>query len=260
MKLTVLGRYGPFPAPGGACSSYLLEAPGVRLLFDCGNGAFSRLRQIIPPESIDAVFLTHLHSDHMSDMLIWRYYLQQMHARGQDVALPLTVIAPSAPEAEFRMLTGAGTFNVINYAPGMRLRFNTLTVTLHRMQHPVPTYGIEVAEDRFPDAPTRPGIARDIGRFFYTSDTGAHDKLRFMCEGVDLLLCDAGLPETERNFTLAAHLTPRDAGALARASGAKRLLCTHIWGGFSDYEPLLSQVQAVFPSAELAEEMQSYEI
>ena len=38
MKLTVLGCYGPYPPAGGACSGYLLEEGGTRVLIDCGNG------------------------------------------------------------------------------------------------------------------------------------------------------------------------------------------------------------------------------
>src|ERR1044072_1986122 len=47
-------------------ASTLVEAGGVRLLFDCGRGATFRLAQVgVPLGSISRLFLTHLHSDHV---------------------------------------------------------------------------------------------------------------------------------------------------------------------------------------------------
>src|SRR4051794_41168947 len=47
-------------------ASTLIEAGGVRLLFDCGRGATLRLAQVgVPIGSISRLFLTHLHSDHV---------------------------------------------------------------------------------------------------------------------------------------------------------------------------------------------------
>ena len=76
MKLTVLGCNGPYPEPGGACSGYLLENGATRVLIDCGTGVLARLTAIMPPEKLDAVILSHLHYDHMSDMLPMIYKLQ----------------------------------------------------------------------------------------------------------------------------------------------------------------------------------------
>ena len=71
MYLTILGNNGPFPAPGGACSSYLLESDSgeTKLLIDAGTGSLARLMDIARPETLDAVVLSHLHFDHMSDLL-----------------------------------------------------------------------------------------------------------------------------------------------------------------------------------------------
>ena len=76
MKLTVLGCYGPYPAAGGACSGYLLEHEGFAVLIDCGNGVLSRLQEFIEPSKLKAIIISHLHSDHCSDLFILRYALQ----------------------------------------------------------------------------------------------------------------------------------------------------------------------------------------
>ncbi|MBK5244372.1 MAG: hypothetical protein JJE18_04980 [Eubacteriaceae bacterium] len=45
MKLTVLGNTGPFPAPGGACSGYLFESNGSRIILDFGSGVMANLQK-----------------------------------------------------------------------------------------------------------------------------------------------------------------------------------------------------------------------
>jgi len=50
----------------GSC--YLLELGGLRILFDCGskpNNTYSEQIEIPSPETIDAVFISHAHMDHM---------------------------------------------------------------------------------------------------------------------------------------------------------------------------------------------------
>ena len=73
MKLTVLGKYGPYPKAGGATTSYLLECGVKKLLIDAGSGSLSRVQEYCALDELDGIILTHLHSDHCSDMFILRY-------------------------------------------------------------------------------------------------------------------------------------------------------------------------------------------
>ena len=68
MKLTVLGPCGGFPAAGEATSGYLLELDGRHILIDCGSGVLSNLFRFISLDQLDAVILTHLHTDHICDI------------------------------------------------------------------------------------------------------------------------------------------------------------------------------------------------
>ncbi len=66
IKVTLLGTGSPAPSIERFGPSILVEAGGQKLLFDCGRGAGQRLWQLkIPLGRIDALFLTHLHSDHI---------------------------------------------------------------------------------------------------------------------------------------------------------------------------------------------------
>ena len=66
-KVTLLGTASPSPRPTRMGPSTLVEAGSQRLLFDAGRGVPVRLWQIkVPMGTIDALFITHYHSDHVS--------------------------------------------------------------------------------------------------------------------------------------------------------------------------------------------------
>lgn len=62
--VTLLGTGNPRPTIQRFGPSILVQAGNQNLLFDCGRGATMRLDQL-KVEHIDALFLTHLHSDHI---------------------------------------------------------------------------------------------------------------------------------------------------------------------------------------------------
>jgi ribonuclease Z len=66
LKVTLLGTGSPIPMLDRFGPSILVEAGPEKLLIDCGRGASLRLWQLhIPLGAVTAVFLTHLHSDHV---------------------------------------------------------------------------------------------------------------------------------------------------------------------------------------------------
>jgi len=245
MKLTVLGKYGPFPAPLGACSGYLLESEGISLVLDLGSGTLSRLLRLKPTLDVSAVLLSHLHSDHISDMFILRYALQQLEARGMRTSPILSVAMPNEPGMEFSALSASGVYDIQQVQDGTRLRFGDMLISFHRGIHPVPSYCID--------------ISHRGKRFFYTGDTGHREELVDQCKDADLLLADTGYLNADKASRIAAHLTSGEVGRLARDANVKRLICTHIWPGYTD-EQVLSEVSEFFPAAEIAQEGMTYEI
>ena len=66
-RVTLLGTGVPIPAPDRFGPATLVEAGEQKLLFDAGRGATIRLWQLkIPFNRVTPLFLTHLHSDHVS--------------------------------------------------------------------------------------------------------------------------------------------------------------------------------------------------
>jgi ribonuclease Z len=91
MEVIILGSGSPLPSPERAGPSTLVRAAGSDFLFDCGRGVLMRAAAVpLLPVSLNAVFLTHLHSDHVSDfndVLTTRWVMSPFPN-------PLTVIGP----------------------------------------------------------------------------------------------------------------------------------------------------------------------
>jgi ribonuclease BN (tRNA processing enzyme) len=68
MRLTVLGGCGAWPEAGQACSGFLVEHDGFRLVVDLGHATVPRLLERAAPGQVDAVFISHGHPDHRVDL------------------------------------------------------------------------------------------------------------------------------------------------------------------------------------------------
>jgi ribonuclease Z len=69
MKVTVLGSGSPLPDPHRAGPSTLVRTSAGDLLFDCGRGVLMRAAAAASGAgALRAVFVTHLHSDHITDL------------------------------------------------------------------------------------------------------------------------------------------------------------------------------------------------
>lgn len=246
MKITVLGSNGPFPAPGGACSGYIIQAGDTALVLDLGPGTLANLRKIYPAINVDGILLSHLHSDHMADMLVLRYALQQLGGSNGEARPTMTVVAPETPETEYRMLVSSGVFEMVSARPGLRLRFGQVTVTLYASAHAVETYAFDVEYQG--------------RRIFYTGDTGMHPELVAQCRGADILLADACFLNSEKPGEKAQHLTAGEAGRVAAEAGVGQLICTHVWGGREDTAGMLAEAREHFANSLIAENMHEYHV
>ncbi len=237
MRLHILGNNGPYPSAGGACSGYLLESDSgdTRVLIDCGTGVLARLMDMGGPASLDAVLLSHLHYDHMSDMLPMQYALQ-FHPRIK----PLPVYAPTEPEEVHRLLE-APCFDL--WEP-RDATIGEMRVSFTPARHPVPTNAI--------------AVECDGARFVFTGDSNQDALVELFCEGASLLLADCGLSEADHRFT-APHYSARLCGELAKSAHAKRLLLTHLNPKY-DPQALLDEARTAYAAAEIAEPGEVYAV
>lgn len=246
MKLTVLGKYGPYPPAGGATSGYLVNQGKTNILFECGSGIISRLQMILPLYALDAIVLSHLHSDHVNDMNILRYALQQMQQRGIVNNIPLKVFSPDQPKPDYDFIvSGQNVFEMITIRENMQVQLGDIAMDFRPMRHPVRTYGCLIFADNKTLA--------------YTGDTCLHDGIEPFAMGADMLLADTGLLAREKTSQMVPHLTTYEVGQIAAAAAVKRLICTHISPNASE-EEMRREVSRYYPSVEIAQEMTSYNI
>lgn len=237
MRLHILGNNGPYPAPGGACSGYLLESDSgkTRVLIDCGTGVLARLMEMGGPASLDAVLLSHLHYDHMSDMLPMQYALQ-FNPRPK----PLPVYAPTEPAEVYRLLEAP----CYDLWEARDATIGEMRVSFTPARHPVPTNAI--------------AVECDGARFVFTGDSNQDALVELFCEGASLLLADCGLSEADHRFT-APHYSARLCGELAKSAHAKRLLLTHLNPKY-DPQALLDEARTAYAAAEIAEPGEVYAV
>ncbi len=162
MKITLLGTGSPIPDPNRAGPSTLVTTQDATLLVDCGRGLLLRLTAagVLPP-MLTAVLVTHLHSDHLTDLndVITTHWVMGTSTvplriygppRMQEVVD--ATLAALGPDIEYRMahhddLTEAPIVDVIEVKPGDTFELGSTVVrvgaTDHRPVEPTVAYRIE---------------------------------------------------------------------------------------------------------------------
>jgi ribonuclease BN (tRNA processing enzyme) len=225
MKLTVLGGSAAGPNPGQGCSGYLVESGAARVVIDLGPGTFPELRRHVDYREIDGVVVSHCHLDHFLDVLTLRYALayNPIPARrripvwlppdGADLLDRLAAVISGAPEGgEF-----LSVFDVRQYEPDTSLRIGDLEFRFHPTMHYVPCWAMRVSN----------GVERDL---FYTADTGPAADLASAAAGSHIVVAEgAATADSPEPYASRGHMTPAEAGALAREAGATSLVLSHLW-------------------------------
>ncbi len=238
MHLLILGCYGPYPPAGGACSGYLVQEDNYTILLDCGNGVLSRLQHHFDFRALKAVIISHLHADHVSDLMIMRYGLEIAFKKGlRSSALPL--YAPAEPGEEFLRLPYKNAYQVEKINTDVKLQLGPFTVSFCPGVHAVPAYAIKVQSGP--------------KTLVYSGDTEYHEAIAEFVKGADLFLCEANYLDEDLQAGLANHLSAAQAAELAAGNKVKRLILTH---HYPERDPALTLAEAVryFPTAELAAE------
>jgi len=234
----VLGCYGTFPGADGACSGYLVQDEQINLLIDCGNGVMSRVQRYIRIEDIDAIILTHLHLDHISDIFIFKYAIETKIGKGQ-IFNRKKIILPSTPKDTARELYDNDLFEIINIKEGVEVQTGDLNLSFARMPHLIESYAVS--------------IAHNGKKLVYSGDMGRNEKIKEFAAGADLFLCESTLLEESSDCRFDHHFSAGMAGRVAAVCGAKKLMLTHFWFE-EDKRKYLREAKKYFANAYLAED------
>lgn len=240
MFLTVLGRYGPYPRPGGACSGYLIEDGPTRVLVDCGAGVLSRLMEHMHPSHLDAIVLSHLHFDHCSDLFVMRYALDQQEPGpgGEKRRVPL--YSPNEPFETLKAITAGSLFDSHLVKGGETVSIGSLTFAFTAMAHPVPVNGMRITDAAG-------------SSLFFTGDTKQFPGMERAALGADALLADACFVDASES---GPHMYVKQACDMARNAKVRTLYLTHLWGKRDTEDAMKKGID--FPSAFMVQERGRY--
>lgn len=202
MKLTVLGKYGPYGKAGDGCtSSYLVENEGEYIVLDMGSGTLARLCEKADITKIKHIFISHLHYDHTSDLLPFRYLLEE-------ISHTVNIYTRFEDSEWYRILFNHPNFNVINIDENSKINIGTMELRFLPMKHTVPCYAIIIKGEK---------------TMCYTGDTLYNDNIKRCFEQSDLVLADCSKPSGFNG----PHMTIDDARRLSLEYPNTKIIATH---------------------------------
>lgn len=273
LKVTLLGTGSPLPSIDRFGPSILVVAGKQKLLFDCGRGATQRLEQLkVPFAEVDAMFLTHLHSDHIvgiPDLWLTGWL------RGRTT--PLRVFGPEGTREMMSHLERAYQFDIhVRRDVDEKMPSEGVVVVAKDIEQGVVYQhgGLKVTAFLVDHGLVKPAFGYRIdfaGRSVVLSgDTRPSENLIRFSEGADVLVhevVDADAFRSQHPFMspervqsiLVHHTTPEQAGTVFARVKPKLAVYSHILPG--DTTNLIPLTRKTYSGPlEVGEDLMSIEI
>jgi ribonuclease BN (tRNA processing enzyme) len=220
MELTVIGSGTGVPSLRRGAPALAVRTAGRLLLLDLGSGTLrSLLRYGLNFSDIDLLALTHLHPDHVGDLI--PFFFATRYSLGYTRRQSFTLLAArgfGVFHGKLKEAFGqwveppAGLMEVRELAPDGpdEVRWQSLVVRSAPTNHTAGSLAYRVEAQ---------------GRsLVYSGDTDLSPSLVELAKEADLLVLEAANP-----FKVEGHLTPAEAGRLAQQAAVRRLLLTHFY-------------------------------
>ncbi|WP_210725823.1 MBL fold metallo-hydrolase [Modicisalibacter radicis] len=241
MKVTLLGTGSPNPSPDRFSQSILVEAGEQKLLIDLGRGVTIRLAQLgVPFSEIDASFITHMHSDHLTGLPdLWMTgWLATPYASRKE---PMRLYGPKGTESMAANLTEAFAedirirkldeelppegiaFDAKNITAGQVYNEEGVKVTAFETEHGElikPSYGYTITYNGH--------------KVVIPSDTVYDENIAEVAKGTDLLIHEVAMidPGVMKKYpklenVMNHHTSPEDAGRVFNKAKPELAAYTH---------------------------------
>ena len=246
------------PSDGQASSGYLVQHGETSILLDAGPGIANELSRHIPAQRLSAVFVSHMHTDHLYDLLpigkqllsAATVYDPETGTARLDETHRVPLFAPAGAREKLAALSSVFpvatqpwldrpfelAFDLIEYAPGDTFEVGGVTLRLAELRHVATCCGVR--------------LEAGGASLVYTGDTGVTQALPELALRADLLLCESTLAQTDPGPH--GHMSSADAGRAAAEAGVSRLVLTH----FTSADPETLEWHRAQAAAEFAGDIQ----
>ncbi|MGV8171526.1 MAG: MBL fold metallo-hydrolase [Candidatus Woesearchaeota archaeon] len=200
-------------------SSFLVQYCGKKLLFDMGRGTIDNLQKIrISPYDLDAIFITHFHSDHTIEIiplisaiihnpegvkLKKRYYIYGPMDTKKRILRFMSVFDMDKKKFDKK-------FKIIELNQNSEVSISNLKIQAYNTKHHKTIKSLSYR------------INSDDKSLVYAGDTSKDDTLIKACINADLIILESTKPNIK------GHMDGREAGEVAAMAHAKKLMITHV--------------------------------
>jgi len=249
-SVIILGSGTCVPHQDRSQSGYLINLDGRYTLFDSGSGTLNRIASIgVDYKTIENVFYTHLHIDHITDLL------PLLFARKYDPLnkkpANLNIYGPVGIKDHLQNLEAIGgswvysqnaSITVVELKPGMEIEIQGGKVIPHSTYHQTNSLGFRIETS-------------DGDLFCYTGDTEAGDSVLDLFANADLAISECSFPDYNRKE---GHFTPTALSIIAEKAEVKKLLLTHLYPEMDNIDPVSLIKQKFSGAVEIGEDLKEY--
>lgn len=301
IKVTVLGRASAKPTVNSHPSAQVVNVNEQYYLVDAGEGVQQQMfRRGINPLKLRAVFISHLHGDHVFGLFPMlstmglcgrqtplKVYaprpfgeILEYHLRYFDTQLPYEVEWVEVDTTSHQIIFENKTLEVWSVplrhrVPCSGYHFKEKRPELNIDKFKITKYNLTIAQivaaKRGEDITLEDGTVVENSEltylpfeprsYAYLSDTSRSAVAAERVKGVNLLYHEATYTrEFARDAKERGHSTAADAAQMAVVAGAERLLLGHFSSRYKSPEVLLEEAKEIFDNVALAEEGETYTV